>query len=121
MATLKAIAKTFTALLERSGEGLNWTIVRVPVDVAKVWGARGQLRVKGEINGFAFRTSLFPTGKGSHILMVNKKMQRGGSTTSGLTARFRLQPDIEPRVVAEPVELVSALRESKPLEKFYKS
>src|SRR5215469_14536510 len=104
-----ASAKTFSAVLERSGDRLNWTIIRVPFDVAKLWGKRGQLRVKGEINGFPFRTSLFPTGNGSHILMVNKKMQRGGSTTSGLTARFRLQPDIEPRVVAEPVELVSAL------------
>lgn len=108
-------------MLERSGDRLNWTIVRVPVDVAKVWGVRGQLRVKGEINGFAFRTSLFPTGKGSHILMVNKKMQSGGGTAPGLSAKFRLEPDIEPRVVTEPAELLRALRESKPLEKFYQS
>jgi uncharacterized protein YdeI (YjbR/CyaY-like superfamily) len=120
-ATSKTPAKTFSAVLERSGEGLNWTVVHVPVDVAKVWGARGQLRVKGEINGFAFRTSLFPTGKGGHILMVNKKMQSGGRTAPGLSARFRLEPDTEPRVVAEPAELLRALRESKALGKFYRS
>jgi uncharacterized protein YdeI (YjbR/CyaY-like superfamily) len=121
MPTPKPVAKTFSAALERSGDRLNWTIIRVPLDVARVWGVRGQLRVKGEINGFEFRTSLFPTGKGSHILMVNKKMQSGGKTAPGMTARFRLEPDTEPRVVAPPAELLRALRESKALEKYYQS
>ena len=56
----KSIPKTFRAALERIQSRLGWTIIRIPFDVAKVWGTRGQLRVKGEINGFAFRTSLFP-------------------------------------------------------------
>ena len=121
MANSTAAAKAFSAVLERSGDGLNWTIVRVPLDVAKIWGARGQLRVRGEINGFEFRTSLFPTGKGSHILMVNKKMQSGGKTAPGMTARFRLEPDTAPRVVAPPAELAGALRQSKALEKYHQS
>ena len=121
MANSKSVVKTFSAVLERSGDRLNWTIVRVPVDVAKVWGVRGQLRVTGEINGFAFRTSLFPTGKGGHILMINRKMQSGGRTAPGMTARFRLEPDTEARVVADPAELLRALRQSKALEKFYRS
>lgn len=121
MANSKSSVRTFEAMLERSGDRLNWTIVRVPVDVAKVWGVRGQLRVKGEINGFAFRTSLFPTGKGGHILMVNKKMQSGAHTAPGMTARFRLQPDTEPRVVAEPAELKRVWRESKAAEKYFQS
>ncbi|HEY6271519.1 MAG TPA: DUF1905 domain-containing protein, partial [Terriglobales bacterium] len=83
MPARKPAAKAFSAVLERSGDGLNWTVVRVPLDVANVWGVRGQLRVKGEINGFEFRTSLFPTGKGGHILMVNKKMQSGGKAFPG--------------------------------------
>jgi len=119
--TPKPVAETFEAVLERSGDGLNWTIIRVPVDVAKVWGARGQLRVKGEINGFPFRTSLFPNGKGGHILMVNKKVQAGAKTVPGVKARFRLEPDLEVREVSEPEELLRVLRQSKALEKFYRS
>lgn len=121
MPKTKSVEKTFSALLERSGEGLNWTIVRIPFDVARIWGKRGQLRVQGEINGFEFRTSLFPTGKGSHILMVNKKMQSGGRALPGMTARFRLAPDMAPRVVTMPAELTGALRESKALEKYFQS
>jgi len=117
----KPVAKTFQAALERSGDGLNWTIVRLPLDVAKVWGVRGRLRVKGEINGFAFRTSLFPTGKGTHLLVVNRQMQAGAKAVAGMKARFRLEPDTEKRVAAPPPELVRELTQSKRLKKFYES
>ncbi|HET9792526.1 MAG TPA: YdeI/OmpD-associated family protein [Candidatus Angelobacter sp.] len=121
MATPKAIKKTFDAFLERGGDALNWTIVRVPVDVAKVWGVRGQLKVTGQINGFPFRTSLFPTGKGSHILMVNKKMQAGAKVQPGMKAKIVLQPDLTPREVRMPAELERVLKQSKPLRRFYDS
>jgi uncharacterized protein YdeI (YjbR/CyaY-like superfamily) len=111
----------FEATLERSGDRLNWTIVRVPIDVQKVWGTRGQLKVKGEINGFSFRTSLFPDGKGQHMLLVNKKMQKGGRAVFGSTARIRLEPDTAERVVNVPRELERVLTQSKRLRKFYDS
>ena len=43
-------ARRFTATLVHSGNSLNWIIVIVPFDVAKVWGKRGQMRVRGTIN-----------------------------------------------------------------------
>ena len=77
----------FEAKLERMRSRLNWIIVHVPFDASKVWGLRGQIRIKGEINGFGFRTSLFPTGEGRHILLVNKRMQRGARTAEGAHKR----------------------------------
>ena len=121
MASPEPVARAFDAFLERGGDRLNWTIVRVPVDVAKVWGVRGQLKVTGQINGFPFRTSLFPTGKGSHVLMVNKKMQAGGKVQQGMKAKFVLQPDLTPREVSVPEELVRVLKQSKALRRFYDS
>src|SRR5689334_24052035 len=121
MATSGSIAKTFNAVLERSGDRLNWTIIRVPLDVAKIWGKRGQLRVKGEINGFAFCTSLFPDGKGGHVMIVNKKMQAGGKVGLGERAKFLMEPDTTPRKVSVPQELLRVLSESKRLRKFYDS
>src|SRR5438094_9370920 len=105
----KPAAKSFRATLERMDSPLKWVIVRIPLDVHKIWGKRGQLRIKGEINGFVFRTSLFPTGKGGHYLLVNKRMQAGGRTGPGTAAHFTLEPDTEKRVVAEPDELNRAL------------
>jgi uncharacterized protein YdeI (YjbR/CyaY-like superfamily) len=115
----KPTAKSFQATLERGGGALNWVIVRIPFDVSKLWGKRGQLRVRGEINGFVFRTSLFPTGDGRHILLVNKGMQKGGRAGLGVTARFRLAPDTEKRKVAMPLELKSAFEEVPPLRRWY--
>src|SRR5882672_3597463 len=107
----KSAARIFQATLERIDSPLKWVMVRVPFDAAKVWGKRGQLKVKGEINGFAFRTSLFPDGKGGHRLLVNKLMQRGAKAAPGMAARFRLEPDSEIRVVTVPEELERAMSE----------
>src|SRR5215467_10497044 len=97
-AASKSTAKTFKTVLERTQDGLGWTIARIPANVSHAWGMRGQLRVKGEINGFPLNSTLFPNGKGGHFLLVNKKMQKGGKTAAGLTAQFRIQPDDAPRV-----------------------
>ncbi len=123
------MAKTFSAALERMPGNLGWVIIRVPLDVYKLWGRRGQLKVKGEISpvgpsrwsGYPFRTSLFPDGKGHHFMMVNKQMQKGAGVTPGMTARFRMEPDTEERTVTAPAELERALRESKRLHRFYES
>ncbi|HET9838359.1 MAG TPA: YdeI/OmpD-associated family protein [Candidatus Angelobacter sp.] len=118
----KSAARTFQATLEHSGNSLNWIIARVPFDVFKQWGTRGHLRVQGEINGSAFRTTLFPTGKGDHFFIVNKKMQFAGKVAPGLTARFRIEPDVTKRKpVAPPQELLDALGQSKRLLKIYES
>jgi uncharacterized protein YdeI (YjbR/CyaY-like superfamily) len=98
-------AKLFDTKLERLRTGLNWIIIRVPFDAAKLWGTRGQIKVKGEINGFAFRTSLFPTREGWHFLLINKRMQKGAHAVEGSVARFRIELDSEERTVSLPDEL----------------
>ena len=112
-------AKSFQATLERGRNNLNWVIVPIPFDVAKTWGKRGMIKVKGDINGFAFRTSLFPTGKGDHVLLVNKRMQAGAGVSVGINARFRLEPDTEKRVAAMPPELERELAQDRELRGWY--
>jgi len=115
-------AKTFEAVLERTADRLRWVIARISIDLAQIWGKRGQIKVQGEINGFAFTATLFPDGQGHHFLIVNKKMLSGGKTAAGLTAKFRIQQDTSPRItVAPPKELLSELAQSKRLLKFFES
>ena len=109
----KSPAKSFRATLEPDGTNLKWTIIHVPFDVEKLWGSRGMLKVKGEINGFAFRTSLFPTGKGGHTLLINKRMQAGAKAAVGTTAQFRLEPDTEKRTITVPPELKRIFAEDR--------
>lgn len=115
----KPVSKSFKATLERMPSNLGWVIVRIPLDVPKVWGTRGMLKVKGEINGFAFRTSLFPTGKGYHYLLVNKRMQAGAGARPGSVAQFRLEPDTEKRVATVPAELQRVLNEDRSLRRWF--
>lgn len=118
----KPIVKSFKALLERmESSNLGWVIVRLPFNVEKVWGVRGRLRVKGEINGFAFRTSLFPTGKGYHFVLVNKRMQAGADARAGNTAEFRLEPDLEVRKAVVPAELKRAFSQERSLQRWFDS
>jgi uncharacterized protein YdeI (YjbR/CyaY-like superfamily) len=111
--------KRFEARLERMRSRLNWIIIHVPFDAAKVWGLRGQIKVKGEINGFSFRTSLFPTREGRHILLVNKRMQKGARAFEGSVARFQIDLDTEERTVTIPGELKSILAEDRSLRRWY--
>jgi uncharacterized protein YdeI (YjbR/CyaY-like superfamily) len=121
-ATKPLKAKSFEAVLERTADRLRWVIARVPFDAAKLWGKRGQIKMQGEINGFAFGATLFPDGQGRHFLIVNKKLLSGGKTAAGLTAKFRLQPDTTPRTsVSPPAELLRELGQSKRLLKFFES
>ncbi|MHB8504066.1 MAG: YdeI/OmpD-associated family protein [Candidatus Acidiferrales bacterium] len=107
----KLVKKSFKAALERLRSNLGWVIIWIPFNVQKTWGTRGMFRVKGEINGYAFRTSLFPTRKGEHFLLVNKKMQAGAHVSEGTTAEFQLEPDTEERVISVPAELKRTLAE----------
>src|SRR6266568_3944501 len=86
----KSVSKSFKATLERMASNLGWVIVRIPFDVPKVWGTRGMLRVQGEINGFAFRTSL-----------------------------FHLEPDTAKRVVSVPGELQRILNEDRSFRRWF--
>ncbi|MFY9673791.1 MAG: YdeI/OmpD-associated family protein [Terriglobales bacterium] len=111
--------RRFRATLERMRSRLNWTIIRVPFDAAKVYGVRGQINVKGSINGFEFRTCLFPSKAGGHILLVNKKMQVAAQVHAGATAEFCLEPDTKKRVAAVPDRLKRILGEDRELRRWY--
>ena len=114
--------KSFTALLEPDGTALKWVIARVPFDIAKAWPERNGRRVRGEIAGFAFRTSLFPDARrGGHFLLVNKTMQSGSNSRVGSRVRVWLEPDLAERPVTLPSELVRALNADRQVRKLFDS
>ena len=111
-------SKSFKATLERNPGRLGWVIARIPFDVSNAWGTR-RPKVKGEINGFPFRTTLFPARTGGHFVLVNKRMQRGSGTVAGSVAKFRLEPDTEERTVIAPAEMKRAMAGDRALERWY--
>jgi hypothetical protein len=105
--------------LEKDNRALGWTIARVPFDPAGAWKQMVRLRVRGDINGFAFRTSLFPDARGGFYLLVNRAMQQGAAVSLGDTADFRLGPDLEPREAELPDELAVLLDQEPGLRDWY--
>jgi hypothetical protein len=111
--------QAFTARLEPDGTALKWTIARVPFDPAKTWPVRRGRRVRGEIEGFAFRTTLFPHPSGGNVLLVNKKMQAGAGARVGGKVRIWLEPDLQEREIKLPAELERELSADRRLRKLF--
>jgi uncharacterized protein YdeI (YjbR/CyaY-like superfamily) len=111
--------KTFKAQLVQLRSNLGWTVAYLPFDVEKTWGTRGMLKVKLEIAGNEFRTSLFPTREGKHFVLVNKKMQRAAKIKLGSIAEFRVGPDSEERLAKLPPELEKYFKGNAALRSFY--
>jgi uncharacterized protein YdeI (YjbR/CyaY-like superfamily) len=114
-------AQRFKAVLEKGDRALGWTIARVPFEPGNLWKTMVRLRVRGEVNGFAFRTSLFPDSeKGTGFyLLVNRKMQAGAGVGLGDVAEFSLEPDLEERPAELPDELAVLLDEEPGLREWY--
>jgi uncharacterized protein YdeI (YjbR/CyaY-like superfamily) len=111
--------KKFRGVLQPDNTALKWTIVKLPFDPVKAWPKRNRLRVRGTINGFEFRTSLFGSAQNGYILLVNKQMQKGGGVAVGGLADIVLEPDFEERPQSTPAELARLLKQDRALKKFF--
>ncbi len=103
--------KTLRIVLERRSIGLRFVMARLDgAALRKAWPEWNHRRVKGTINGFAFRTTLFPGGEGALLfLVVNRQMQAGARVKAGDAVKLVLEPDnaeLEPL----PAELERALK-----------
>lgn len=113
------VQKKFRGTLQPDGTALKWVVVRVPFDPTRAWPERNRLKVKGTINGFPFRTSLFGSAGGGHVLLVNKQMQKGGGVRVGGIADIVLEPDLEERETTTPPELEALLKHNRTLKEWF--
>jgi hypothetical protein len=102
-------------LVRPEGVG-TWTYLNIPLDISATFGSKGQVRVKGTINGYPYRSTALPRGDGSHYLVVGKSIRDQIKATQGDTVKVMLELDVEERRVDVPEDLAQAL-ESLPLAK----
>lgn len=101
----------FTAKLESAGRG--GVFFTLPRKESAKFGVRGRVPVTGSLNGYSFRSSIFPTGDGAHFMGVNREVREGAGAAVGDRVRVVMEVDTKPRTVAVPADLEKALSKSK--------
>src|SRR5579859_3858099 len=101
--------KSFTAILQRPEGVGTWTYLTAPFDVLAEYGVKGQVKVKGTINGVYFRGSLMPHGDGRHFLVVKKALRDQARATQGSVVKVSLDRDTDSRAVSLPRDVKQAL------------
>lgn len=85
-------------------------LLRVPKSASAMLPSRGMVMVEGTLNGVRFQAPLEPDGKGSHLLAVDKALQKAVGAAAGRSAELSLQPSKEWPEPEVPADLKKALR-----------
>jgi hypothetical protein len=103
--------KRFRVLLEKH-ENSEATGITIPFDVQKTYDTRARVPVRGTINGFPYRSTIFPMG-GKYIMAVNKELRAGAKAKGGDQISVTMERDEEPRIITPPADLARALKANK--------
>ena len=99
----------FEALLVRPAGVGTWTYLSIPLEVSSTFASKGQVKVKGTLNGHPFRSTALPMGDGSHYLVVGKGIRDQIRANQGDTVKVVMELDTEERRVEVPEEFRNAL------------
>jgi uncharacterized protein YdeI (YjbR/CyaY-like superfamily) len=111
----------FRALLETANSGPRFVIARLPFIPEKVWKNRPGKRVKGTINGLAFRATLFGSAAKGYGLVVNKALQKSAHAYPGKMAEFLLEPDLDQPTATVPPELAKLMKQDRALARWFQT
>jgi hypothetical protein len=88
------MVKQFTATLHKSPDKGGWTYVVWPESLT-YFGTRGRVKLRGTIDGLAFRSSFMAPGNGWHKLPVKADIRKAIGKQAGDDVIIRLEQRIE--------------------------
>lgn len=107
---------TFKATIEDAGGG--GAFVRIPFDVEAAFGKK-RVKIKATIEGEPYRGMLVRMGEPCHTLGILKSIREKVGKSFGDEIEVTLEEDLEPRVVAMPLDLAQALAQDPQAENFF--
>ncbi len=87
----------------------NWTLLRLPEKASRKLPSRGQVAVRGTINGHGFQTVLEPDGNFGHWMRIDGKLRQTAALSAGDTATLEIEPVKEWPEPKVPQDLETAL------------
>jgi len=108
--------QTFTATIQNAGGG--GAFVEVPFDVEEAFGSK-RPKVKAMIEGAPYRGLLVRMGGEHHMLIILKGIREQVGKTFGDEVKVTVEPDIEPRVIEIPKDLMKELKKEKDAKAFF--
>jgi Domain of unknown function (DUF1905)/Bacteriocin-protection, YdeI or OmpD-Associated len=107
----------------------KWTIARLPEQASVRLPSRGQVAVRGTINGHQFQTVLEPDGSSGHWIRVDRKLQQTAAVSAGDTATLEIEPtkdwpeptvppDLETALTAAPQKIQDLWKDITPMARW---
>ena len=111
----------FTAKIEQH-KGMDAGYIIFPFDVLKLYGVKGQVKVKAIFDGMVeYRGSLAKMGFPCHVLGITKEIRQKLGKSLGDVISVEIQQDTEKREVIVPEDVKLLLDQHPRIKKFFDS
>jgi hypothetical protein len=117
----KPIIKKFKGVLEDPGLSIDAAFISFPYDVHKIFGTRGQVKVKVTFDGYPYRGILSIMGGGKHAILVRKDVRQAIEKKIGDEVDVVVEQDLEERIVDMPKPLQDLLKKNSKAKSFFDS
>ena len=106
-------------------DGMDVGFFELPMDVPKIFGRRGQVKIVATFDGEPYRGSLAPMtmpgiSESRHVLILLKEIRRKIGKGVGDTVHVTIKEDTEPRIVEVPNDLAAQFLVNPTLEASFK-
>jgi hypothetical protein len=115
----KTLRNKFEAVLENPEGKIDAAYISIPYNVEKMYGTKGQVKVKAWFDGYPYRGILANMGTGCHVILVRKDVRAAINKKVGDKIKVEIEADKEERTIEIPADLQDALTSKKKAMDFF--